>query len=247
MLEEKVTNITIVSAFIYNLNSFKNINKYIEDGLNLLQINVQKIIFIEKDIYNNYLSNREFNNTHFIFFEKKDNYLYNYINDLTNNFIVTDNPNKDTIDYLFFMNHKTEWMRLAIENNYFNSDQFIWLDFGIYHIFDNNIDLFNKSIYSLLNKKYDLVRIASIWKYDLMYNNYIHKNICWFFAGGVFGGSKNSILKFADLMKNKCISYIQEYKNFVWEVNIWYLIYNDNKDIFDTYTADHDYSLIINY
>jgi len=48
-------------------------------------------------------------------------------------------------------------------------------------------------------------------------------------------------------MKNKCISYIQEHKNLVWEVNIWYLIYRDNKELFNTYKADHNPSIIQNY
>jgi len=240
-------NITIVSAFVSDINSNRNIDKYINYGVNLLQINVSKIIFIEKDIYNNYLSNQVFNNTHFIFFEKKDNYLYNFINDITNYSIGTDNPDKDTLDYLFVQCHKTEWIKLAIDNNYYNSDQFIWLDFGIYHIFNNNIDLFTKSIYSLLDKKYDLIRIASIWNPDLIYNTNIHKNICWYFAGGVFGGDKTSLVKFADIMKNKCISYIQEHKNFIWEVNLWYLIHKENKELFDIYTANHNPSIILNY
>jgi hypothetical protein len=48
-------------------------------------------------------------------------------------------------------------------------------------------------------------------------------------------------------MKNKCISYIHEYKNFIWEVNIWYLIYIENKELFDTYNSNHNSSLIQNY
>jgi len=240
-------NITIVSAFVSDVNSNRNVDKYIDYGKKLLQIDVSKIIFIEKDIYNNYLSNQDFNNTHFIFFEKKDNYLYNFINDITNYSIGTDNPDKDTLDYLFVQCHKTEWIKLAIDNNYYNSEQFIWLDFGIYHIFNNDIDLFTKSIYSLLNKKYDLIRIATIWNPDLIYNTNIHQNICWYFAGGVFGGGKNSLVKFADIMKNICISYIQEHKNFIWEVNLWYLIYKNNKELFDIYTANHNPSIILNY
>ena len=238
-------NITIVSAFVSDVNSNRDIDKYINYGINLLRINVSKIIFIEKDIYNNFLSNQVFNNTHFIFFEKEENYLYNF--NITNFSITTNNSSKDTLDYLFVQCHKTEWIKLAIENNYYNSEQFIWLDFGIYHIFNNNQDLFDKSIHSLLNKKYDLVRIASIWNPDLIYNTNIHQNICWYFAGGVFGGNKNSLVKFADIMKNKCISYIQEHKNFVWEVNFWYLIYTENKDLFDIYTANHDPLIILNY
>lgn len=247
MSEKQVNNITIVSAFVSDVNSNRNIDKYIDYGKNLLQINVSKIIFIEKDIYNKFLSNQDFNNTHFIFFEKKDNYLYNFINDITNYSISTDNPDKDTLDYLFVQCHKTEWIKLAIDNNYYNSDQFIWLDFGIYHIFNNNIDLFTNSIYSLLNKKYDLIRIATIWNPDLIYNTNIHQSICWYFAGGVFGGGKTSLVKFADIMKNKCITYIQEHKNFIWEVNLWHMIYIENKYLFDIYTANHNPSIILNY
>ena len=226
-ISEVVKNIIVGSADLAESNktmiekefiSKNNFNpKYINYGINLLRINVSKIIFIEKDIYNNFLSNQVFNNTHFIFFEKEENYLYNFNNNLTNFSIKTNNFSKDTLDYLFVQCHKTEWIKLAIENNYYNSDQFIWLDFGIYHIFNNNQDLFDKSIHSLINKKYDLVRIASIWNPDLIYNTNIHQNICWYFAGGVFGGNKNSLVKFADIMKNKCISYIQEHKNFIWE------------------------------
>jgi len=142
-------------------------------------------------------------------------YLYNFINEITNFSINTNNPNKDNLEYLFVQCHKTEWIKLAIDNNYYNSDQFIWLDFGIYHIFNNNIDLFNKSIYSLLDKNYNLIRIASIWNPDLIYNTNIHQSICWYFAGGVFGGSKTLLLKFADIMKNKFITYIKEYKSFI--------------------------------
>lgn len=239
-------NLTIVSAFVSNVNSNRDLEKYIDYGLKLLQNNLQKIIFIEKNIYDNFFSNQNFINTHFIFFEKKDIYLYNYINNITNFSINTNNPNKDNLEYLFVQCHKTEWIKQAIDINYFNSEQFIWIDFGIFHIF-NNIQIFNDSLNSLANKNYELVRIPTIWNPEITYNTDVHKNICWYFAGGVFGGHKNSLLKFADIMKNKCISYIQEYKNLVWEVNIWYLIYRDNKELFNTYKADHNPSIIQNY
>jgi hypothetical protein len=238
---------TIVSAFVSNINSNRNINKYISDGINLLRVNLPKIIFIEKDVYLTYLSNQEFNDTYFIFFEKKDNYLYNFIDDISNFSIHTDNRNKDTLEYLFVQCHKTEWVKLAIENNHYNSEQFIWLDFGIFHIFKNNLDLFKKSVYDLVYKKYDIVRIASIWNVNSNYNVNINQNICWFFAGGIFGGCKNAILTFANTMKNKCIFYIKEHKNFIWEVNLWYLIYKENKELFDAYTANHNESIILNY
>ena len=240
-------NITIVSSFISNVNSYRNIEKYIDYGIKLLQNNLQKIIFIEKNIYDEYLSNYNFNNTHFIFIEKKEIYFYNFIDDITNFSIITDNPNKDNMEYFFVMCYKTEWVKQAIEINFFNSEQFIWIDFGIYHVFNNNLELFNNSLYSLNNKKYESVRIGTIWNLDYSYNINIHTHICWYFAGGVFGGSKNSLLKFADIMKNKSISYIHEYKNIIWEVNLWYLIYKENKELFDTFPSNHNYSIIHNY
>jgi hypothetical protein len=114
-------NITIVSAFVSNINLYRNIEKYIDYGTILLKNNLQKIIFIEKNIYDSYFSNQNFNNTHFIFFEKKDIYLYNFINDITNFSINTDNPSKDNLEYFFVQCNKTEWIKQAIENNYFNT------------------------------------------------------------------------------------------------------------------------------
>ena len=67
--------------------------------------------------------------------------------------MTTDNPNKDNLQYLFVQCHKTEWIKHAIDVNYFNSDQFIWIDFGIYHIFNNNLQLFVECIDSLKYKK----------------------------------------------------------------------------------------------
>jgi len=33
----------------------------------------------------------------------------------------------------------------------------------------------------------------------------------------------------------------------MWEVNIWYIIYNENKHLFDIYKCNHDNSIIENY
>lgn len=33
----------------------------------------------------------------------------------------------------------------------------------------------------------------------------------------------------------------------MWEVNIWFLIYLENKDLFDYYSCDHNNTIIDNY
>ena len=48
-------------------------------------------------------------------------------------------------------------------------------------------------------------------------------------------------------MKQKCIDIIITKKTLMWEVNIWYMIYQVHKDLFDFYIADHNISMLNNY
>ena len=234
---------TIVTAFLTNVNNNKNknIEKYIEYGKKLIDISVNKIIYIEKDVYDLYFIDISNNNTVFQFIEKKDLYLYEYYNDITKFNIITDNPNKDTIEYMFVQCNKTEWVRDAIQKNFFNTDQFVWIDFGIYHVI-NNEQKFEEYIHNLSIKSFENIRFASGFN-----NNSKYTKINWFFLGGIFGGDKNSLIKFADLIKSKCIQVIKETHTIPWEVNIWYLVYLENSELFSEYKADHNFSMLSNY
>jgi hypothetical protein len=248
---------TIVSAFISNLNSHRSIEIYINYGKKLCNININKIIFIEEHIYNTYFINEKYPLTTFIFISKEQIYLYKYTeNDLINiNTLYTNNPSKDTIEYMYIQCSKTEWVRIAIEKNPYDSEQFIWLDFGIYHIMNNDRELFIRLINDedelfsfiineLYNKSYDNVRIASGEFYNIE-NIYTH--IQWFFLGGIFGGHKDKLIQFSDLMKQKCIDIITNDKIIIWEVNIWYLIYLENPELFDRYLANHNPTMLVWY
>ena len=81
-------------------------------------------------------------------------------------------------------------------------------------------------------------------------NNYfdLTKNVCWFFLGGIFGGFEEELLLFSDLMRETSIQFIKNHKSFIWEVNLWYLIYLQNKELFDCYYCkNHDIQMIQNY
>jgi len=239
---------TIVSSFYSNVNkrddrSFEN---YLNYGTLLLQANIPKIIFTDEEMYEK-IKKYENENTKILLSKKEDIYLYNYTDMLTNFDINSTNPLKDTIDYMFVMCNKTEVIRKSIELNYFNTDNFIWLDFGINHMFHCTKDEFIQKIENLKNKKYDKVRIASIWNPNIIYNVDIYKNIAWYFAGGVFGGNKDFLLEFANKTKEMCINIIEQKNTIMWEVNIWYLVYLKNCELFDYYTCDHNSSIIDNY
>ena len=237
---------TIVSALLTNVNSNRNIEKYIDCGKKLCNININKVIFIEENIYNTYFINEKYRLTTFIFTSKEHLYLYKYTDyDLTNfNKLCSDNPSKDTIEYMYVQCSKTEWIRVAIEQNPYNSDQFVWVDFGIYHIMNNDEDLFIRVISDLNNKSYENIRIGCGTCYNI---ETIYTHIQWFFLGGIFGGHKDKLIQFADLMKQKCIDIISKEKTIMWEVNIWFLIYLENNELFDRYIANHDASMIALY
>jgi hypothetical protein len=55
------------------------------------------------------------------------------------------------------------------------------------------------------------------------------------------------LVDFADHLKEKIIQTVREKKRLMWEVNLWWLVYNDNKNIFNPYQSSHDSSILINY
>jgi hypothetical protein len=253
-------NSTIVSAFL-NINSSRtdrNLDNYIDYGLKLIQIRRPKIIFIDKEIYENNKKLSVFKTdqlTHFIPIEITDLYFYKYKNEITEFKLRKQNPDKDTIEYMMVQCNKTEWMREAIEKNIFNTDQFIWIDFGIYHMFQND-ELLEKCVLSATEKSYQSIRMPNIWyigadhyTWDKINPIDFYLDITWYFAGSVFGGDKLSILKFADLMRGKVVSTIYEKKHIMWEINLWYMIYLEliDKKLFNIYFGSHNSGILENY
>ena len=103
-------------------------------------------------------------------------YLFGFIID--NSSISTTNPKKDTIEYMMTMCHKTEFVRMAIEMNLFNSTQYIWMDLGIKHMMTCSDEEFMEKVMRLKDVEYKLnhIRIPSIWSPDNNYQVDLYKN-----------------------------------------------------------------------
>jgi hypothetical protein len=252
--------VTLVSAFVSNVNERedRDLEEYFNLGKLLLMADIPKIIFLDESMYelvSNRVTNLNPENTKICKINKTDSYLYGFQKYITNfkDTIKTDNPNKDTIEFMFTMCNKTEWIKMAIIRNDFNTENFVWVDFGIHHIFQlyqHQYVHFLSSLHSLKNKVYDKVRIAAIQLgVNMMHRSEqdLYKWVMWYFAGGVFGGDKHYLLKFAELMKEKCIEIITEKGTIMWEINIWYLIWRENPELFDYYHCGHDASILDKY
>lgn len=246
-------SVTLVTAFIANANQRRDrsIDDYISYGKKLMAIPVNKIIFFD-DSEIKKLPDECFNdNTLIIPFKKDDNYLYQYKDQITEFHLNTTCPEKDTLDYMMIMCNKTEHIKNAILLNPFQSSQFVWVDFGINHVFkDRTDDEFTSAILELREKNFENVRIANIWDsslYDMNFSLNQYKDVLWFFAGGVFGGNSEALIKFSDLTKQQCIKVIEENHTLMWEVNIWFQVYLENKELFSLYNCNHNPSILENY
>ena len=127
------------------------------------------------------------------------------------------------------------------------------LFFGITHVLENDNDKFEKVVGNCVSKKYGKIRIGAINDLDLksvyglnLESDDKYNYPLWFFAGGVFGGDKDKLLLFADLCKNK-LKQIININKITWEVTVCYLVYLENKELFDHYYCDHDIRLLNNY
>lgn len=253
---------TIVSGFI-NIHKYvdyehtnRSISEYIEYGKKLLELPYPKVIFLEQSTIDE-LDGQIFPNTTIITFEKHEMYLWKYRDDILK--FKTSNVNgKDSNDYKIVIHQKTQWVANAINSNPYNTSNFVWIDFGIYHIVKNDED-FYKGITHIINTQYNdnSIRIPGVWNpIHITKNNtvgisrselyYKHSLPMWYCCGGIFGG-KNTILKiFNELVKYESIELVKQ-GILTWEVNTWYLVFNKYKFYMNWYYADHNKQMLYNY
>ena len=240
---------TIVSCFITGINNinYRDTHKYLELGKPLIECDVPKVIFMNQYLIDS-IKDYNKNNTIFIPFEKEDLYYNKYKNEITDFVVNTNNKDKDTLDYMLLQNNKPEFLQKAIELNPFHTSQYVWVDFGIFHMIQNPKEKFMEYIYNLQNKSYEKVRISSCVNplYNEVYKD-VYTNVLWYFAGSVVGGSSQSLTIFSEKCREKVKEVIQEKKSLMWEINIWYLVFMENKESFDFYMCDHNDSILENY
>ena len=244
---------TLVSGFIdlrkydivnRNQNSlaFKTLDFFLEKAKYVLKLPYPKVIFLEKENID-ILKEYENENTVFVPFEKEDLFLWSHREEILKTKLPENRQfEKDTHDYMMVQLQKTDWVRRAIELDHFKTEQFVWIDLGIYWIVKNQ-DIFDNGCAHLVNCSYDKVRIPGCW---ILGSGYSFDQILWYFCGGLFGGNKDNLLLFHDLVHKKCLE-ILSYGRWMWENNIWYLVYLDNNELFDWYYGDHNITMIQNY
>lgn len=196
----------------------------------------------------------------FVFFEVADLFLWSSRALAVRKFALnTGNPNKDTLEYMMVQCQKTEWMAIASQLCEKNgrevgqgTGEYIWIDFGAFHMFQGKIDVFQTELYKLRSRINRLenshrIRIARCWDPNHVHYGNIYKDVNWLFAGSVFGGPVVAIREFALKMREKCLQIIREKNTLMWEINIWALIYRESPEMFSLYPSDHSEILFRGY
>ena len=249
---------TIITMF-YNIRKYENIESTTIKNINhyynlasdfILLLPYPIIIFIDPDnteLENLILNIRKdkLNITHIYKFNLEETYYYNFIdqiNENKNHFnIVNMNHQKDTSLYLILNNNKFFFIEKAIELNIFNSSHFAYIDFGINHVAKNLNEIHNWFIH-IPNKIKQLCINPFIENVDPKeyFTRIYHNN-----AGGLFTGSKDNLLKYSELFKNKWLE-IMENKWFQFDEAIMSIVIKENYDLFDLFYGDYD-CIICNY
>jgi hypothetical protein len=172
-------------------------------------------------------------------------YFYKHIdklNELQKTFKIYNSfLEKETPRYIVLTNNKFDFIETAINLNPFNSNHFIWMDFGINHV-AKNTELINEWIYNIPDKVKQMCINPYIENVNpKKYFEYTYHNI----AAGVFSGSKEYLLKYVELFKQKT----EEIYNDNWyqlEEAVMTIIHRENPHMFELYYGDFQ-GIISNY
>ena len=244
-------DVTIVSSFLSNANNrdFHKNGEYLRNGKLILKSTTPKIIFLDEEMFSQ-ISETDYNpeNTRLVLYGRTQIYYMKYA-DKIEQVPSTDNPGKDTKEFLLIMWNKTECMREAIQINPFNTDYYVWIDFGIRYVCKESTDeeFIDKLNHLRQPQLHNKVRIGGIWNTNHRYRQDLINKIVWYFAGGVFGGKRSALFIFSEEMRKACDELVTNHRLATWEVNIWYFIYMKYPDLFDIYPSSHDETLIDGY
>lgn len=218
----KLNGITIVTAFL-DLGIKRPAKRptqeyeYIEKAKGTLSLKHNMVIYVSKNLIEYVEKYRKSigleKKTKIIEISIEDNlYMYEQLDKIKENVKKNISP-YDIAEYVLSVNSRYEYIKDAIENNYFSNEFYAWVDFSAGHIVD--IPEKFKITYSEIGK----IRIAWISRINKNTQTFKFNHYC--LGGGVFIGHKNVML---ELIKIHDI----EFKNLV---KLGYCI-NDDKLLF---------------
>lgn len=224
---------SIISCYykIKSKRSHSIYDNYISNLFTNIDRNANFILFTSKDLEEYFLRKTKLlNNVKIIIKEFDEIELFNQYKDIWDNQYQIDKQ-KNTgrgIECYVLWNSKLNFIKEAIQFNYFNSDKFIWMDIGMIRNNDYIGYLNNYPKYeNISNDKIDIILLKN---FDNPNQKFFQDEI---HIGGTYGGQKDTFTKFIDLYYKKFNEYVANNKFIGCDQQIISSVYLENMNLFN--------------
>ena len=154
---------------------------------------------------------------------------------------VSDNPRKNTLDYLCVQAQKAEFLSEAARG-FERADVFVWVDFGIFHLPGMTEEIIVD--FARRAKHETMITIPGCWDRSYEYND---DHPCWRFCGGVMIVPRQFIFEFEVAWKMEYMRWINETNRLSWEVNTLARMEQRGYCLLNWFKADHNVTMFTNY
>lgn len=234
--KQKQNDVTIVTGYIFvNKKSLKKVDyDYLEKAVETLKIPKYMVIYVSQEYYTFVFNLRvQFNlldKTKIIIVSNDDLYM------IENFEKIKTNCEKNVIPYnnpyqIIAVNSRYNYMKKTIENNYFNTKYFTWIDFSISHI----VRVPEKKPYDYCGSG---VRMGLVSRFKHNKFIYLHNAL----IGGAFMGNKH-ILKIFIELHDKEFKKIMDMGYNINDDRLLYYMYLKYPELFDIYNSDYGSAL----
>lgn len=245
-----MSDITIVSAFFsFKKNKYNSLDIYKFWGSNLLPfLNKNLVIFTDEDNYDFIISlrpNELREKTRIIKMNIQDFYMMNYIDYLKKDLERDHESSYHNLDLYMIWNEKLNFIKKAINLNFFNSSHYAWCDFGCVRN-SKYPELYLKNFPNLAkiteNKIY-LFKADCEFNQEDFNNPYDDKYRYWNGAicGSFFIGIKDLLLKMNYLFYNEIMkNFINQNKFIGKDQNLYICLYLSHPELFKLINGEND-------
>ena len=156
----------------------------------------------------------------------------------------SNNPNKDTLDYLCIQHQKTEWLEWSQKNNP-NIDTFVWVDYGIFHMPDIAEQIILDFLAAVERRKSKVIEIPGCLPFS---SSVPVETPYWRFCGAILVCPAVLVVPFSNLVKQLATEHMEISGRATWEVNTWAMVEKQQMvPIRQYYVSSHNLELFTAY
>lgn len=157
------------------------------------------------------------------------------------------NFNKDTYEYLVYMNSRVELMEDAISENIWDTTHFAWVDFNITKLFKHKEPTL-AYLANLANREKgylapSVLAMPGCWSKPATTDS-LGADISWRFCGGFFMGDEDSLYDFGEKYRDHFATFLEKYRVLPWEVNFWAYLESAHGWNPTWYKGDHNDTMV---